>query len=84
FALADVRFEQPMALRGGHVRGTLTDASGGRLKAIAWRAQETVMGERLLASGGALHVAGRLKFDDWNGRESVQFEIEDVADPRMR
>ena len=84
FALADVRFEQPMALRGGHVRGTLTDSSGGRLKAIAWRAQETPLGERLLASGGALHVAGRLKFDDWNGRESVQFEIEDVADPRMR
>jgi single-stranded-DNA-specific exonuclease len=27
-------------------------------------------------------VAGRLKADDWNGRRGVQFEIEDVADPR--
>jgi single-stranded-DNA-specific exonuclease len=26
---------------------------------------------------------GRLKADDWNGRRGVQFEIEDIADPRM-
>jgi single-stranded-DNA-specific exonuclease len=30
-----------------------------------------------------VHVAGRLKPDDWQGRESVELEIEDVADPRM-
>jgi single-stranded-DNA-specific exonuclease len=30
-----------------------------------------------------LSVVGRLKADDWNGRRGVQFEIEDVADPRM-
>ena len=29
-----------------------------------------------------VHVAGRLKPDDWQGREGVEFEIEDVADPR--
>ena len=31
---------------------------------------------------GAVHVAGRLKPDDWQGRKSVELEIEDVADPR--
>ena len=35
-------------------------------------------------AGGALHVAGKLKADDWNGRNGVQLEIEDAADPRMR
>jgi single-stranded-DNA-specific exonuclease len=29
-----------------------------------------------------VHVAGRLKPDDWQGREGVELEIEDVADPR--
>ncbi|MFN3514537.1 MAG: single-stranded-DNA-specific exonuclease RecJ [Phenylobacterium sp.] len=82
FAAADVRIERPMALRGGHVRVTLTDGSGGRLKAVAWRAEETEIGRRLLSGGGAVHVAGRLKPDDWQGRESVELEIEDVADPR--
>lgn len=82
FALANARVERPMALRGGHVRVTLTDGSGGRLKAVAWRAEDTEIGRRLLGGGGALHVAGRLKPDDWQGRESVELEIEDVADPR--
>lgn len=82
FALANVRIERPMALRGGHVRVTLTDASGGKLKAVAWRAEDTEIGRRLLGDAGAIHVAGRLKPDDWQGRESVELEIEDVADPR--
>jgi single-stranded-DNA-specific exonuclease len=77
-ALADIRADRAAVMRGGHVRCVL----GGRLKAIAWRAEETAMGRRLLAGGGGLHVAGKLKPDDWNGRSSVQLEIEDAADPR--
>jgi single-stranded-DNA-specific exonuclease len=82
FAAANVRIERPMALRGGHVRVTLTDGSGGRLKAVAWRAEDTELGRALLGGAAALHVAGKLKPDDWQGRESVELEIEDVADPR--
>ena len=82
FALGDVRVERPMALRGGHVRVTLTDGSGGKLKAVAWRAEETELGRTLLRAGGAIHVAGKLKADDWQGRNSVELEIEDVSDPR--
>ncbi|MDP3660423.1 single-stranded-DNA-specific exonuclease RecJ [Phenylobacterium sp.] len=82
FALADARVERPTALRGGHVRCELMDGSGGRLKAIAWRCEDTEVGRRLLGGGGAVHVAGRLKPDDWQGRAGVQLEIEDVADPR--
>ncbi len=84
FAAADVRIERPMMLRGGHLRCTLTDRSGGRLKAVAWRCGETEIGRRLMAEGGAAHVAGRLKADDWNGRQGVELEIEDLADPRRK
>ena len=82
FAAADVMVQYAQAMRGGHVRCTLTDGAGGKLKAIAWRAEDTELGRALLAGGGGLHVAGRLKADDWNGREGVQLEIEDAADPR--
>ncbi len=82
FAAADVRVERPIAMKGGHVRCTLTDGSGGKLKAVAWRMADTEAGKRLLQEGGAVHVAGRLKPDDWQGREGVELEIEDVADPR--
>jgi len=83
FAIADARVERPMMLKGGHIRLTLADASGGKLKAVAWRAGETEMGARIMAGGGSMHVVGRLKPDDWQGRESVELEIEDAADPRM-
>jgi len=82
FALADVRPEQIMPMKGGHIRCQLTDSTGRRLRAIAWRAADTELGKRLMA-GGALHVVGRLKPDDWNGRNGVELEIEDAADPRM-
>jgi single-stranded-DNA-specific exonuclease len=82
FAAAGVIVEQPRLLRGGHVRCILADGAGGKLKAVAWRVEDTDLGRRLMA-GGALHVAGRLKPDDWNGREGVEFEIEDAADPRQ-
>jgi single-stranded-DNA-specific exonuclease len=82
FALADTRVEQMMALRGGHIRCQLVDAGGSKLRAVAWRAAETDLGRRLMAGGG-LHVVGRLKADDWNGRQGVELEIEDIADPRM-
>lgn len=82
FALSDVRVERAMALKGGHVRVTLTDRTGGKLKAVAWRSEGTETGARLLAEGGGLHIVGRLKPDDWQGRSSVELEIEDVADLR--
>jgi single-stranded-DNA-specific exonuclease len=82
FAAASVRIERPIPMRGGHVRVTLSDSAGGRLKAVAWRSEDTPLGQALLA-GGVLHVAGRLRADDWQGKASVELEIEDAADPRQ-
>ena len=82
FALSGVRADRPVPMKGGHVRVTLTDESGGKLKAVAWRAGETALGQSLLSGAGGLSVAGRLKADDWQGRRGVQLEIEDVHDPR--
>jgi single-stranded-DNA-specific exonuclease len=82
FALADVRVVEAKTVKGGHVRCTLVGPTGERMRAIAWRAEDTDLGRRLLVGGGALHVAGRLKPDDWMGRGAVELEIEDAADPR--
>jgi single-stranded-DNA-specific exonuclease len=83
FAMADVRVEQATPMRGGHLRCVLKDGGRGRLKAVAWRCEDTALGRALAAAPAALHVVGRLKADDWQGREGVQLEIEDAADPRM-
>ena len=83
FALHGVQAREPVAMAGGHVRCRLVGADGASVKAIAWRCADLPAGKALLAGQGGLNVAGRLKADDWNGRKGVQFEIEDVADPRM-
>lgn len=64
-----------------HVRCFLSPPEGGtRLKAIAFRTAGTPVGEALLnAGGGALHVAGHLNIDTWQGNRNPQFVIEDVA-----
>jgi single-stranded-DNA-specific exonuclease len=80
YALADVRAERAEPVRGGHIRCFLADGAGNRLKAIAWRSADTPTGQRLLAGGGSFQVAGRLRRDDWQGRDGVQFEIDDIAE----
>lgn len=83
FALSGVQAREPMQMNGGHVRCRLVAADGSSLRAVAWRCADLPHGRALLSGQGGLSVVGRLKADDWNGRRGVQFEIEDVADPRM-
>ena len=78
--LPDVRVAFADIVGGSHVKLRLAGGDGSVLDAIAFRAVGTPLGEGLLASRGkAIHAAGRLRQDDWNGRIRVQLEIEDAA-----
>lgn len=64
----------------GHVRAELRSQSGGRLSAIAFRAADGPLGNFLFANAGrAIHVAGTLASNHWNGMRSAQFRIVDAA-----
>jgi single-stranded-DNA-specific exonuclease len=64
-----------------HVRCTVESNDGAKLKAIAFRALSTPLGELLLSERQLpLHIAGRLAPDDWNGARQVQLMIDDVAE----
>ena len=65
---------------GDHVKVRLVGGDGARLDAIAFRAMGTALGEGLLASRGRhIHVAGKLRSDDWGGTVRAQLQIEDAA-----
>jgi single-stranded-DNA-specific exonuclease len=82
FAMAGVRIARADVVGGEHVRVILSGAAGGRLKGIAFRSVDATLGRSLLQSGGRpMHLAGRLRADDWQGRNDVQFVIEDAAHP---
>lgn len=78
--LSDVRVAFADMVGASHVRLRLQGGEGSMLDAIAFRAVGTPLGEGLLgARGKSLHVAGRLRQDDWNGKSRVKLEIEDAA-----
>ena len=65
---------------GDHIRCTLAAADGKKLKAVAFRAMGTELGELLLSEKQLpLHVAGRLTVDDWSGTRVACLHIEDAA-----
>jgi len=67
---------------GGHVRFNLTSGDGARLKAIAFRAATTPLGQLLLNAGNdtPLHIAGTLSLDHYQGRAEVQLRVTDAAE----
>ena len=67
--------------QGGHVRCTITNSSGTKLKGICFRAADDPLGQLLLAKRGEpLHIAGTLSLDYWQGRPTVQLRILDAAE----
>src|SRR3954469_8765538 len=65
-----------------HIRVRLRSGDGTMLSAIAFRAAGLPLGQTLLQNRGqALHAAGTLSIDRWNGGERVQMRLIDVALP---
>lgn len=84
FAFANVRVVRADIVGANHVRCILSSDDGGRLKAIAFRAVDKPLGLALLtAKAEPLHIAGKLRRDDWGGRNDVQLFIEDAARPQF-
>lgn len=83
FAFPAHRARYPQIVgKGGHVSFSLTADDGARLKAIAFRAAGTALGDMLMRDGDQpLHFAGSLSMDHYQGREQVQFRLTDIARP---
>lgn len=63
-----------------HVRCTIAASDGTRLKAVAFRAMGTELGELLLSERSfPLHIAGRLVVDEWGARRQPALHVEDAA-----
>jgi single-stranded-DNA-specific exonuclease len=64
---------------GNTLRAQL-EGGGARVKALLFRAGDGPVAQALLdGAGGMLHVAGHLRAESWNGRESAGFFVQDAA-----
>ena len=63
-----------------HIRARFKSGDGKQVNAIAFRAGGTPLGQALLDNRGrAMHAAGHLAIDRWQGEERVQMRLVDVA-----
>ena len=64
-----------------HVKSLFIDRlSNARLSAISFRSVGTPLGDALLSTQGkTIDVAGTLRLQEWNGKQSVNLTIEDVV-----
>ncbi|HEV7254557.1 MAG TPA: single-stranded-DNA-specific exonuclease RecJ [Mesorhizobium sp.] len=80
FALPRHRIADLRVVGSGHMQVDLRAPGGGRIKAIAFRAADTPLGDFLAAHrGSTVHAAGSLSANHWNGARSVQFKLCDAA-----
>lgn len=80
FALMGCYVMRADILAGNHIRAIIGTKGSNGIKAMAFNAVNSEMGQLLLNSKGAsLHIAGHAKINRWQGKESVEFMIDDVA-----
>lgn len=73
-----VAFADPVGQN--HVRARLRSNDGAMISAVAFRGLDRPLGQALLGSRGqAMHVAGTLSVNRWQGRETIEMRISDAA-----
>lgn len=81
FVFHNVRLHNVDIVGKDHVRAMVSDWEGNkRVKAIAFKSSDTAMGQAFLKEhrNRAFHIAGHLKINEWQGRESVEMHIVDA------
>ena len=65
----------------GHVRAIMTGEDGSRLKTVAFRQADSVLGQALLGAPAdrCLWIAGRAKIDDWGSKPAAEVHLDDAA-----
>ena len=82
FVLPHVRiaYADRIGKDGAHVKLSLVGEGGEKLQAICFRAFDHGLGQALTGHGGrTMHIAGRARLNSWQGRTTVQFQVEDAA-----
>ena len=80
FVIAGAQVVRADVVGTNHVRCILASPDGRRLKAMAFGAGDSPLGDALIARDGRpLYVAGELRDNWWQGVRNVEFRIEDAA-----
>jgi len=78
FPAQNIRFTKPVG--DGHLKFSFGDGGPVVLDAIAFGARSNGLANVIETHAGrAIHLAGRIEVNHWNGRQAVQLRLEDAA-----
>lgn len=77
--IKNVILNYPQIIGNGHVKCNVSSQRGGKIKAICFNCADNQIGSAILNNKGEIFdIVGKIKSDNWMGRESVQIIIEDL------
>lgn len=80
FAVPNVYIDYPKIVGNGHIKCMVSSTDGARIKAIAFRANNSKVGNLLLDSKGApVDLAVKIKVERYNGKSSLQLMVLDAS-----
>ena len=80
FAILNAKLTGSDAIGGGNIRCYFSSDNGKSISAICYKSVDTLLGEVLLSEiGERFKLAGKIRFNSWNGKNYIQFIIDDVA-----
>jgi single-stranded-DNA-specific exonuclease len=81
FVIQNVRITGPRIVGEDHISLALTNNNSSSLRTISFRSHGTPLGKVIFNEDSLVNVLGTLTISLWNGRESVNFQLEDIAHP---
>lgn len=79
FAVNYLRCRFAESFGNDHIRTSFVGEDGTELRGVAFRSAKTPLGQLLLSRPQHhMHIAGTLKLDQWKGRKTINFFIEDI------
>jgi single-stranded-DNA-specific exonuclease len=80
FVINDVHLKKVTALPQGHISCLFSDFKGKTIKGFSFKAMDSDLGAALLAQAGSrITLIGSPKVNSWNGRDTVEFMIQDAT-----
>ena len=65
---------------GNHIKALLRGKDGTTFKSLTWNAINTPLEPYLSKNNKKkINIAGKMKMNEWRGRKTVEFEIEDIS-----
>ena len=79
FVIENLRAISSKIVGEKHIKSILSGKDGSVFSGFAWNAKGGPFEDLLSNNKKNLHIAGKMKLNEWNGKKNIEFIIEDIS-----